>query len=130
MYQHPGNRPINLNLLKLRFPINAWLSAGHRISGVLLFLSLLGYLGLLNLMIFNEYVTLDSMTDHWIVKLVHSGFWLSVSYHWLSGLRHLLAEHFTQPEKYQRINSPASAQALLLTWIVASLLILQWVWLS
>ncbi|MEA3405010.1 MAG: succinate dehydrogenase, cytochrome b556 subunit [Pseudomonadota bacterium] len=130
MYQHPGNRPIFLSLLKFRFPINAWLSAGHRLSGIALFISLLGYLALLNLILFNDMVTLSGIRDHWILLCLHSAFWISISFHWLTGLRHLLAEHFTQPKLYQLINSKLVSQTLLVLWLLLTLLILQEVWLS
>lgn len=130
MYQHPGNRPIFLSLLKFRFPLNAWLSAGHRLFGLALFISLLGYLALLNLTLFNATVTLDGIRDHWILLCLHSAFWISISFHWLTGLRHLLAEHFTQPKLYQLINSKHASQAVLVCWILLSFWILQEVWLS
>ena len=130
MYQHPGNRPIFINLMKLRLPLNAWLSVAHRISGLGLFITLLGYLALLNLLLINHNVTLMSVQDHWIVLCLHSVFWSALSFHWLTGLRHLLAEHFTSPKPYKFINSAIVSQALLLSWLVLLYLIMTKVWLS
>ena len=128
MYQHPGKRPVFISLIKIRFPVNAWLSAGHRISGVMLFIALLGYLSLINLLLLNDSVTLDSIRTHWILLSLHTGFWIAMSFHWLTGLRHLMAEHFTAEKHYQRINSPQVSQLLLISWAFLSSAIFYQVW--
>ncbi|WP_373016880.1 succinate dehydrogenase, cytochrome b556 subunit [Thiomicrorhabdus sp.] len=128
MYQHPGKRPIYLSLWKFHFPLNAWLSAGHRISGMLLFISLLGYLALFNLIILNDNVTLESIRDHCFIRCLNSIFWTSLSYHWLTGLRHLLAEHFTRADAYQKINSHSVSLLLLSLWALLSVFIFIQAW--
>ncbi len=54
--QHTGasQRPKNLNLLSVKFPISAIMSVGHRAAGILLFLSLPYFLYLLQLSLTNE----------------------------------------------------------------------------
>jgi len=128
MYHHPGNRPIFINLLKIRFPMNAWLSVGHRLSGLALFIALLGYLALINLLLINDSVTLKGVQDHWILLGLHTAFWIALSFHWLTGFRHLLAEHFTAEKPYQIINSPQISQLLLISWLGLSGLIISVVW--
>lgn len=128
MYQHPGNRPIFINLMKIRFPLNAWLSVSHRISGLGLFIALIGYLALINLIILHPAVSLQSVHNHWIVLSLHTVFWIALSFHWLTGLRHLLAEHFTAAKPYQIINSKPISQLVLISWGLASVFIIQWVW--
>jgi len=128
MYQHPGNRPVFLNLMKIRLPLNAWLSVSHRISGLGLFISLIGYLALINLLLLHPAVSLNSVQDHWIVLSLHTVLWIALSFHWLSGLRHLLAEHFTSATPYQVINSKGVSQLLLLSWGMVSVFIIKLVW--
>lgn len=128
MYQFPDNRPVYLTLLRFHFPLNAWLSALHRISGLLLFVCLLGYLMLLNLLVFHPLVSLEAIRDHWILTCLHSAFWISLSYHWLAGLRHLLAEHFTQPARYAAINSLLASRLMLALWGLLSVLIVLYQW--
>lgn len=128
MYQHPSNRPVFINLFKIHFPLNAWLSVGHRVSGLTLFIALSSYLILLNLLIFTSTLSLHQLQSHWLALSLHSGFWMALSFHWLTGLRHLLAEHFTDPTPYQIINSTAASQLLLAGWGLISALIIQLVW--
>ncbi|MBD3755382.1 MAG: succinate dehydrogenase, cytochrome b556 subunit [Gammaproteobacteria bacterium] len=128
MYQFPGNRPVYLNLRRFHFPLNAWLSALHRITGLILFICLLGYLFILNLLVLHPLVTLDAIRDHCILRCLHSAFWISLSYHWLAGLRHLLAEHFTQPAHYAAINSKTVSRIMLIAWGALSLFIGYVVW--
>ncbi|MBN2865662.1 MAG: succinate dehydrogenase, cytochrome b556 subunit [Thiotrichales bacterium] len=128
MYQHPGNRPTFINLLKIRFPLNAWLSVSHRISGLALVIALIGYLALINLILLHPEVTLSGIQGHWILLLLHTLFWTALTFHWLSGLRHLLAEHFTATKPYQIINSQGMSQLLLISWGLASVFIIVQVW--
>jgi len=124
MYSHPDNRPRFLNLTAFKFPLNALLSGAHRISGLGLLVSLLGYLVLTNLILFDASVTLLDIRAHPLLLTLHSLFWISLSFHWLTGLRHLLAEHFTQTSAYQRINSPTASAILLSAWFLVIILIL------
>ena len=128
MYSHPGNRPRFISLSEFRFPLNALLSAAHRITGFALVVSLLGYIALTNLILLHPLVTLDSVSSHWIVLLLHTGFWLSLSYHWLSGLRHLLAEHFIEPQLYEIINSKAASFIVIALWCFAAISVIYQVW--
>lgn len=116
MYSHPGNRPRFLKLSDFHFPLNALLSGAHRATGFALVISLLIYLVLGNLILFTPSITLEPIASHWLTLLLHTGFWISLSYHWLSGLRHLFAEHFLQPEIYSFINSKIVSILLLVTW--------------
>ncbi|MDG6773101.1 succinate dehydrogenase, cytochrome b556 subunit [Thiomicrorhabdus sp. ZW0627] len=128
MYQHPPNRPVYLSLRKFRFPFNAWLSAAHRITGLMLFISLLGYLALANLVVFHDGVTLEGIRGHCIIRCLNTVFWISLCYHWLSGFRHLLAEHFTTAAPYSIINAKPTGIALLFAWLLISLFIFKQAW--
>lgn len=128
MYQHPGNRPRFLSLTEFRFPLNAKLSAMHRISGVLLSLCLLGFLALAHLIVLHPDVEFADIRYHWISLLIASTFWVLLSFHWLSGLRHLLAEHFTQVDCYRTINSSAISYLIILTWLLVSAFIFHQYW--
>lgn len=129
MYQFPDKRPRFLQLTKIHFPLNAKLSAAHRISGLLLIISLTGYLALLNLITLHPLVTFESVADHCIVKCAHSLFWTGLIWHWLTGIRHLMAEHFLSPEHYGFINSDTISYVLLTAWILFSALALWEIWL-
>lgn len=128
MYQHPGQRPVYLSLSHFRFPLNAWLSIGHRVTGLGLFIALLGYLALTNLIVWHDLVSYQSVQGHWITNSLHSAFWISLAFHWLTGLRHLLAEHFTRPTLYQFINSKPASLTLLTLWLLLSFVVVMQVW--
>ncbi len=128
MYSHPGNRPRFLKLSALHFPINAVLSGGHRLTGLALVISLVGYLTLANLILIHPGITLISISDHWVLRCLHTAFWIALSFHWLTGLRHLLAEHFVTPKPYQIINSRFISLLLITVWALISLFIIYQVW--
>lgn len=128
MYRHPDQRPVYLNLLQFRFPLNAWLSIGHRLSGVALVLCLLCYLALLHLVLLHDSVTPATVHNHPIINTLHTVFWISLSYHWLSGTRHLCAEHCTQPRYYQAINSRTTSLGLLGAWLALMPFIIHQAW--
>ncbi|VAW47786.1 hypothetical protein MNBD_GAMMA04-1532 [hydrothermal vent metagenome] len=128
MYSHPGNRPRSLKISNFRFPLNALLSGAHRATGLALVISLIVYLVLANLILFVPAITLEKVTGCWLTQILHTGFWIALTYHWLSGLRHLCAEHFLQPESYQLINSHAVSYLLLGTWFISTLSIIYRVW--
>jgi len=128
MYQHPGNRPRFLRLTSFHFPLNAKLSALHRITGLMLIASLLGYLALFNLIVFHPSVTISSVVNHCIHKCLYSLFWSALAFHWLTGLRHILAEHFTQPHIYQKINSLSANLLIIALWCLITVLIIYQAW--
>lgn len=120
MYSHPSNRA--------RFPINALLSGAHRLTGLALVISLIGYLALANLILIHPNISLISISDHWILLCLHSVFWMALSFHWLGGLRHLLAGHFMTPKSYQIINSALISILLIMLWISISIFIIYQAW--
>lgn len=128
MYSHPGNRPRFLSLIAFRFPLNAKLSALHRITGLLLIICLLGYLALLHLILFHPQVTLEGSANHWVHNLLYSGFWSTLSFHWLTGLRHLLAEQLIEEKYYRLLNSKTVSYTLILLWLLFAIFILYQAW--
>ena len=90
----PDNRPVYLNLLKIRQPITAITSIAHRISGVLLFLSIPCMIWMLEHSLsgpegYQQVVTFyDSMVAKLIVLLV---VW-SLAHHFFAGIRFLLLD--------------------------------------
>lgn len=89
-----STRPINLNLLSLRFPITAITSILHRVTGVVLFLSIPYALWILAHSLQSEtdfvYVslTLQKPLFKWLNWLILS----ALAYHLTAGIRHILAD--------------------------------------
>jgi succinate dehydrogenase / fumarate reductase cytochrome b subunit len=87
-------RPVNLSLRHFHFPLNAWLSISHRLSGLLLVVGLLvGLVMLSHLLLqpkaFAFYQIWLSTHTAQILLLI---FVLVVWFHWLAGLRFLLID--------------------------------------
>ena len=86
--------PVYLNLLRIRFPVGAVTSIAHRISGVLLFLSLPFLIYLLELSLRGP----DSFKQ--VLAIVQNGWFVagftliiwSLLHHLLSGIRFLLID--------------------------------------
>ncbi|MBF6056970.1 MULTISPECIES: hypothetical protein [Thiomicrorhabdus] len=119
----PDGRPRNLDISRFHFPLNAVISGLHRITGVMLLLCLLAYLSIWNLQFIAHFDLPDSL-----LQTLHSIFWLSLGFHWLSGIRHLLAEHLADSRFYVKINQAVSVYGLLLIWTIYSYLLLGVIW--
>lgn len=84
-------RPKNLNLLTIRLPVNAIISIMHRMSGMVLFLTLPAVLWALSQSVQSEsgYIALVWMLQHWLAKLFLIGLSCTFFHHFYAGLRHL-----------------------------------------
>ncbi|MEE1673039.1 MULTISPECIES: succinate dehydrogenase cytochrome b556 subunit [Agarivorans] len=87
-------RPVNLDLQTIRFPITAIASILHRVSGVITFFALAILLGLLaeSLQSAEGFANVQSIMDNFLVKLI---IWASLSalmYHIVGGIRHLIMD--------------------------------------
>ncbi len=91
----PTPRPVNLNLLTIRFPVMAIVSILHRVSGVLVFLSLPFLFWLLDFSLESAeaFEDIQQFLAGPMVKIV---LWLILSatmYHVLAGIRHLCMDY-------------------------------------
>ncbi len=87
-------RPINLNFLTLRFPITAWVSIAHRLSGVLLFFSIPLILWYFQASLSSEasFSKINIFFHDPVVKIGLSVFISALCYHLVAGIRHLLLD--------------------------------------
>mgnify|MGYP001828807789 CR=1 FL=1 len=90
--QHPA--PVYLNLFRIRFPVGAVTSIAHRISGVLLFLSLpfLVYLLDLSLRGPESFAAASDWLDVIYIRLGSVIIAWSLFHHFFSGIRFLLID--------------------------------------
>lgn len=88
------SRPKNLNLFTIRLPINAVVSILHRVSGVVLFLTLPLILLAFNFSVRSEsaYLRLVQLFNAWFLKLVLIGLAWAFFHHFFAGIRHLLQD--------------------------------------
>ena len=119
-------RPRNLRLTTMRLPLPALVSILHRLSGVLLFLSLPAVLWLLQLSLASaaDYDRALTMLQSWPAKLLLLALGWAFLHHFLAGLRHLALDMDIGLDLAQaRLTSKlVMAASLLLTLVVGALI--------
>jgi succinate dehydrogenase / fumarate reductase cytochrome b subunit len=120
-------RPVNLDIGSMALPITAIASITHRITGVILFFGLF-------FMLWATYVSLQSAEgfeqaktamSHPLGKFITWGILSAVSYHFIAGLKHLLADMGIAEE------IESGKIAVWISWAIIVVLIVlagAWVW--
>lgn len=90
----PQSRPVYLNLLKIRQPVTALASIAHRISGVLLFLSLPATIWALDRSLQSPegYREVALLCQQPLTKLLVVLLAWAISHHFFAGIRYLLID--------------------------------------
>mgnify|MGYP003986524045 CR=1 FL=1 len=88
------NRPVNLDITTIKFPLAAIASILHRISGIGLFVGVGILLYFLEISLRSEasFAEVASLLENTLIKLL---FWLilaAVFYHLIAGIKHLLLD--------------------------------------
>lgn len=87
-------RPVNLDLMTLKFPVPSIISILHRVSGVIVFLLIPVLLFLLScsLKSSEQFEKVVQWLSSPIIKLMVLGFFVALIYHLFAGCRHLLMD--------------------------------------
>lgn len=87
-------RPVNLDLQTIRFPVTAIASIFHRVSGVIMFVAIGILLWVLRLSLSSPegFIQAAAMMDSFIVKFIFWGILTALAYHTLGGIRHMLMD--------------------------------------
>ncbi|WP_447773655.1 succinate dehydrogenase cytochrome b556 subunit [Aeromonas veronii] len=87
-------RPVNLDLQTISFPVTAIASILHRVSGVITFVALGILLWMLGTSLASPegFETVVAIMDNFLVKLVLWGILTALAYHIVGGLRHLVMD--------------------------------------
>ncbi|MBW7982575.1 succinate dehydrogenase cytochrome b556 subunit [Enterobacillus tribolii] len=87
-------RPVNLDLQTIRFPVTAIASILHRVTGVITFIAIGILLWLLGLSLSSPegFVQAAAVMDSFIVKFIVWGILTALAYHIVVGVRHLLMD--------------------------------------
>ena len=102
------NRPVYLNLIKIRLPLTGIISFAHRISGVLLFLFIPFSVYLLDLSVQSaeSFAAVKQLLDQPLMLAVQLLIIWSIAHHFFAGIRFLLIDAEIGVEKSQaRIGS-------------------------
>ncbi|MCU7800632.1 MAG: succinate dehydrogenase, cytochrome b556 subunit [gamma proteobacterium symbiont of Lucinoma myriamae] len=89
-----NKRPKNLNLLSVKFPMSAIMSAGHRAAGILLFLSIPYFIYIFQLSIINEtgFIQAKAELQSPLVKVFCLITIWALVHHFLAGIRYFLLD--------------------------------------
>ena len=117
-----SGRPVFLDLTKIRLPAVGVMSICHRISGVILFLSIPLVIGLLGLSLADAdgFSKAQAITDHILFKLALIGWSWALAHHFLAGVRILLIDIDVGIEK---LCARASAKAVLAGGVVIAAIV-------
>ncbi len=87
-------RPVNLDLTTIRFPVTAIASILHRVSGVITFVAIGILLWLLGLSLSSEegFQHASAIMDSFFVKFIMWGILTALAYHAVGGIRHMLMD--------------------------------------
>ncbi len=104
-------RPVYLNLIKIRLPLPGIISFAHRITGVVLFLALPFVVYLLDLSIESEqsFAKVQQILNQPVMLFVQILLLWSLAHHFFAGIRFLLIDAEIGVEK---------SQARLASWLV------------
>ena len=124
MSQKIVDRPVNINLFKIRLPMSALISITHRLSGIYVFFVTLPLSIILFQMALTESsynaISLLTQTSSFFSTFVYFSF-LIFLYHILTGFRHLLMDiHIGENLKASNM----SAIFVISFWLVVSIFIL------
>jgi len=90
------NRPVNINLFKIKLPLSAFLSITHRISGILIFFIVLPVSAYTLSLIFQNQeaynIFLAYYSNNLSIKLTYLFLVLIFQYHIFTGIRHMLMD--------------------------------------
>lgn len=120
-------RPINLDFTTIRFPVTAWVSILHRLSGFFIFALIPLLLWMLQASLASEaqFMALHDKLRQPIILGILWAFLSAIFYHLVAGLRHLLLDiHIGESKREARY----SAFATLLISALGSLLLGYWLW--
>ncbi len=88
------NRPVNLDLSTVKFPITALVSITHRVSGVVLLGGVLVLMWMLDVSLSSEegFNSIKETLQAPLAKLVLWGVLAALGYHLVAGVRHLIMD--------------------------------------
>lgn len=121
------NRPINLNLLTIRFPITAIISILHRISGIIIFLIIPFWFYALEQSTLSQdaFTSIQSCLQSNIGKAFILLSLTAVAYHFFAGVRHIIMDFgFAEELKSAKLG----AKLVVLLTIGFAIMTGAWLW--
>lgn len=121
------NRPVNLDITTIKFPLAAITSILHRISGIALFFGVAVLLYLLQLSLESEagFSRATELLDATLMKLLVWGVLAAVLYHLIAGIKHLITDLGVGES---REGARTGAVVVLVCALVAFVIAGVWIW--
>ncbi len=121
-------RPVNLDLATIRFPVTAIASILHRVSGVITFVAVGILLWLLGLSLSSEegFQSASAIMSGFFVKFILWSILTALAYHAVGGIRHMLMDFGWLEETFEA--GKRSANVSFAITVVLSLLAGVLVW--
>lgn len=122
------NRPVNINLFKIKLPLSAFLSITHRISGILIFFLVLPF----SVVAYSELTKSQGSFDNFMniydsylgIKLGCIFLTLIFQYHIFTGFRHILMDFHIISEN---LSSSYKSAVVTLALFVLNALLTIWI---
>ncbi len=89
-----ADRPVNLEISTISFPLPAITSILHRISGIAFFVGAAFAVWFLQASLSSPegFATATAAADHWLGKLILWGLLAALAYHLVMGIKHLIMD--------------------------------------
>lgn len=119
-------RPVNLQLTSIKFPSTAIVSILHRISGVVLFLSIpiLLWVFSCSLSSARSFHHLQVWLAHPLMKFILWGILAMLIYHFVAGVRHLLMDYgFAEAKQSGKTSAVVAIVIAIVVILVAGIII-------
>jgi len=120
-------RPVNLDLQTVSFPLTAIASILHRVSGVIMFFAtgILMWLLAESLSSPMGFANVLDLMDSFLAKFIFWGILTALAYHLVVGIRHIIMD-MGYGEEFK--TATTSAQITVLMSVILSVLAGVWVW--
>ena len=120
-------RPVNLNLLTIKFPITAIVSILHRVSGTFLFLLIPVLLWILAQSLTGplQFENIKDILSSSFVKFIVWVSLVALLYHFAAGIRHLIMDMGIAEDLP---NARLGAKVVMVVTVILSLLAGIWLW--
>ena len=119
-----NKRPVNINLLKIKLPLNALLSITHRVSGIIIFFLVLPVSVYALMELSHSQSSYNSITQLFDTNIVFKSFILMLilvfKYHIFTGVRHMLMDFHLISESLA--SSQRSSVITLILFLIDALL--------
>lgn len=120
------DRPVNINLFKMSWPLAAIASITHRITGVVLFVGVAFGLYALDLALSSQegFAAASELMQQPLAKFIFLGLLLGLVYHLVAGVKHLLLDfHLGDSLEAARIGAVAViVVSVVITLVLGALL--------